>query len=660
MRTLVVLLACSLTLVPAATAQPEEIPFGSVEALGVLDPLGNLAASGDSVSDPGALGSTSGGSDPGPFGGPFADLGLSPGPFAEPTSMGQAIVGFLPGLLPAVAAGDSLAGFEVGKVVANGDFLVVHAADVGDVRRAVAAVPGVLYVEDDLPLSSRIMSNDPRLPSQYGVPQMRVDAAWGLAPGYGSSSIKVAVLDTGLLRSHEDFTPASRFLTGYNYVNGNANPNDDCGHGTHVTGTVAATTNNGKGVAGMSQATILPMRVLSAVGGLLSLQCTGSTSTVAQAIRDSADQGARIISMSIGGGSSTTLESAVNYAWGKGSILVAAAGNDGASNSIDYPGAYANVVAVGATNAAKGRASFSDMGPQLDVMAPGDTIWSTTYSSSTSYGTMSGTSMATPHVAGVLALALSCAPSATNSQAVSALKATAEDLGSAGFDNTFGHGLVRADQLVQSLCGGGGGGNQPPTATFTHSTNGLAVSTNAGASSDPDGTIASYSWSWGDGTPNGSGVTASHTYAAAGTYTVALTVTDNGGATSSTSQSVTLTSGGGGDPDPSTPNLSNGVDQPVSIAANQERFYKIQVPAGKSQLQVTMTGPSCGLLSCSLDADLYDRLGSKPTDTAYDCRPYTQGNAETCTHANPAAGWWYVRVDGYSGSGTVTIKATYT
>lgn len=652
MLTRAILLSSLLLLLPVTAAQPEApaaIPEGPLDLLGLplADGLGTLAPL-DPV-DP-LLGSALD---------PLAPPATPPEGTPEPTSLGSAIVGFLPGFLPAAAPGEWLEGFEVEKAVPSGDFLVVRADDVGEVRAAFAGVPGVLYVEDDLPLSTRVVPNDPRFSSQYGPGQMRVPDAWGLAPGYGSSAVKVAVLDTGLLRSHEDFTPASRFLAGYNYVNGNGNPNDDCGHGTHVIGTVAATTNNGKGVAGMSQATILPLRVLSAVGGLFTVQCTGSTSTVAQAIRDAADQGADIISMSIGGGSSATLESAVNYAWGQGSILVAAAGNDGSTNSIDYPAAYANVIAVGATNSAKGRASFSDMGPQLDVMAPGDAVWSTTYASTTSYGTMSGTSMATPHVAGILALAMSCAPSATNSQVRDALLSTAEDLGAAGFDTTYGNGLARADRLVQSLCGGGGG-NQAPTACFTHSETNLQASTNGGCSSDPDGTIASYAWSWGDGTPNGSGATASHTYAAAGTYTVTLTVTDNGGATASTSQSVTVTSGGGGgDPDPSTPNLSNGVDQGVAISAGQERFYKIQVPSGKSQLQVTMTGPACGLLGCSLDADLYTRFNAKPTDGLYDCRPFASGNAETCTHPGPAAGWWYVRVDGYSGSGTVTIRATY-
>ncbi|MEA3137790.1 MAG: serine protease [Thermoplasmata archaeon] len=663
MRTPVILLACLLTFVPAMAAQPDSDPAPTEVLDGLWSELPGVAD--DATDAPSGLDLWAGQALPDPwaadplFPGTPLDLLFTPEPTApEPTSMGQAILAFAPGFLPTVDPGEILEGYEVEKVVPNGGFLVVYADDVGEVRQAASDLPGLLYVEDDLPLSTRVLSNDPRLSSQYGPTQMKVDAAWGMAPGYGSSAIKVAVLDTGLLRTHEDFTPAGRFLTGYNYVDGNTNPNDDCGHGTHVIGTVAAATNNGKGVAGMSQATILPLRVLSAVGGIFNVQCTGSTSTVAQAIRDAADQNARVISMSIGGGASTTLESAVNYAWGKGSILVAAAGNDGASNSIDYPGAYANVVAVGATTATKAKASFSDMGPQLDVMAPGDTIWSTTFSSTTSYGTMSGTSMATPHVAGILALALSCAPTKTNAQTVAALTSTAEDLGTAGFDTTYGYGLVRADLLVQNLCGGGGG-NANPTACFTHGETNLQTLTNGACSSDSDGTIASYAWTFGDGA-TGSGATASHTYAAAGTYTVGLTVTDNSGGTGSTSQSVTVTSGGGGgDPDPSTPNLANGVNQNVAIAANQEKFYKIQVPAGKSQLQVVMTGPSCGVLSCSLDADLYTKLGAKPTDTVYDCRPFVQGNAETCTHANPAAGWWYVRIDGYSGSGTVTIKATY-
>ena len=117
--------------------------------------------------------------------------------------------------------------------------------------------------------------------------------------------------------------------------------------------------------------------------------------------------------------------------------------------------------------------------------------------------------------------------------------------------------------------------------------------------------------------------------------------------------------GGGGDPDPSTPNLTSGSAQSVSLSGTgNEKFYKIQVAAGKSQLKVGMTGPACGLLGCSFDADLYTRYNAKPTDSLWTCRPYLSGNTESCTHANPTAGWWYIRVDSYAGSGTVTLTAT--
>jgi hypothetical protein len=267
---------------------------------------------------------------------------------------------------------------------------------------------------------------------------------------------------------------------------------------------------------------------------------------------------------------------------------------------------------------------------------------------------MSGTSMATPHVSGVLALALSCAPSATNVQLRDALYRTAEDLGAAGWDQSFGHGLARADRLVADLCGGGGGTNSQPTAAFTSSTNGLTVSVNGSSSTDPDGDPLTYAWTFGDGS-TATGVTASRTYAAAGTYTVGLTVSDGRGGSSSTTRSVTVASGG--DPDPSTPTVTSGQTTTINVTATTDAFYKIAVPAGASQLSVVMDGPNCGLLSCSLDADLYTRAGARPTDSVYACSPQSGGSDETCTHSAPAAGYWYLRVKRYSGSGTVTLRA---
>ena len=577
---------------------------------------------------------------------------------AEPTSLGEAVVGFQPGSLPSVTT--TLAGLPVRRVSTGGAFVVVQAGDLRAVRAAVAALPGVRFVEDNVVKHSLVTPNDTRYGEQYGPNLMGFPAAWGQA-GYGTSSVKVAVLDTGLLRTHQDFTPASRFLAGYDYVNDDPTPEDGCGHGTHTTGTVAASTNNGVGVAGMSQATILPLKVLELVGGILDVTCTGSAADIAQAIRDAADQGAKVISMSLGGGDSTVEREAVTYASNKGSLIVAAAGNDGANNSIDFPAAYPESIAVAAVTNTKARASYSDGGPQLDISAPGSNVLSTYKgANNATYSSLSGTSMATPHVAGALALALSCAPTGTTTAQVrNALYATAEDLGTAGRDDSFGYGLARADRLVAQICTGAPQpGNNAPTARFTSSTTGLTVSVNGTTSNDPDCDPLTYSWAFGDG-GTASGATASRTYAAAGTYTVTLTVNDGRGGVHNTSAPVTVASGG--DPDPSTPNLTSGQQISVTMTgAGTERFYKIAVPAGKSQLQVVMTGPACGLLGCSFDTDLYTRFAARPTAMVYACRPYAGGSNETCTHASPAAGYWYVRLYDYAGSGTVTLKATVT
>jgi serine protease len=576
-----------------------------------------------------------------------------PAATSQPTSRGEAVVGFVSALPAGLAAGSSLRGFEVTRVDANGAFAVVRASDVAAVRSAMRGLPGLRYVEDNVTKVALVAPNDSQYGSQYGPQMMGFPAAWGQV-GYGSSSVVVSMIDTGIRRTHQDFQ-SSRILQGYDYQNGDNNPADDCDHGTHTSGTVAATTNNGVGVAGMSQATILPYKVLS--GPDILGRCSGSAANIASAIRAAADNGAKVISMSIGGPDSTVEHDAVTYAYNKGVIIVAAAGNDGSANSIDYPGAYPESIAVAALDSNKARASYSDGGPQLDISAPGSNVLSTIGSGDTAYGTMSGTSMATPHVAGALALALSCAPAGTTrTQIVNALYSTAEDLGTAGRDDNFGYGLARADRLVAAICTGGGPANNPPTASFTTSTSGLTASVNGSGSTDPDGDALTYAWTWGDGA-TGSGVTASHAYAAAGTYTVGLTVSDGRGGSASTTRSVTVAASG--DPDPSTPNLTSGQQINVTLTgAGDEKFFKIAVPAGKSQLQVVMTGPACGLLSCAFDADLYTLLGARPTDTTYTCRPYASGSNETCTHASPATGYWYVRVDDYTGTGTVTLKAT--
>ncbi len=582
-------------------------------------------------------------------------------PPAEPTSLGQAIIGFEPGYLPAVEPGAALAGLPVLNVEPRIDYIVVAADDLRDVRAALAGWPGIAYIEDDQVLSAFVVPNDPGYSSQYGPAQMGAPAAWGTV-GYGSSSIKVAVLDSGIRATHEDL--AANYIGGYNYVNGNNNPNDDCGHGTHVSGTVAAITDNGKGVAGMSQASIIHHRVLGSA--LFGTQCSGSQSNINAAIMDAADDGARIVSMSLGGGGySASGDSAVEYAYARNVLVVAASGNDSSSSSVSYPAAYTNAIAVGATTSSKVRASYSNGGAELEIVAPGSNVYSTSYSSDTSYTTMSGTSMATPHVAGALALALSCDSSLTNIQLRNLMKNTAEDLGTSGWDNLYGHGLLRIDSLVNAIgtCGGGGGGNTAPVASMTNSVSGLTVNVSGSGSSDADGDSLSYSWTFGDGS-SASGVTASHTYSSSGTYTVTLTVSDGNGGSDTDSDSVTVSGGGGGgsgcgtDPEPGVTASTDGSTETLSVSSGNWVYRKICVPSDASSLTVTTDDDNCSLFSCAQDVDLYLRKGAKPTTSVNDCSSESNGGDESCTLAATAQ-WVLIGLYGYSGSGSFTLTVDH-
>ncbi|MGB0652342.1 MAG: PKD domain-containing protein [Thermoplasmatota archaeon] len=207
-----------------------------------------------------------------------------------------------------------------------------------------------------------------------------------------------------------------------------------------------------------------------------------------------------------------------------------------------------------------------------------------------------------------------------------------------------GSGTVR---ITATHDGQAGPTNRAPTASFTHSCTGRACSFDASGSSDPDGDSLTYSWDFGDGA-SGSGVSPSHTYASGGSYTVTLTVDDGNGGSDTASQTAQPT-----DPPTGDPYLTSGVAQSGSLSGSgDEDFYRVSVPSGATQLEVVLDGPA------DSDFDLYTRHGDRPTDSTYDCRPYTSSSDETCTHANPAAGDWYVRVDSYSGGGSYTVTAT--
>jgi subtilisin family serine protease len=274
--------------------------------------------------------------------------------------------------------------------------------------------------------------------------------------GNTGRGIKVAILDTGIDSTHPDLVIAGGVNFAGTTKDGSTNPADWAdghGHGTHCAGIVAAR-NNSIGVVGVApDATLYAVKVLSDSG-------TGYTSDIIQGLDWCAANGIQVASMSLGGGGTSSLQAACDNAFAKGVVLVAAAGNS--SGPVSYPAAYSSVIAVSATDSTDRLASFSCYGPQIAVAAPGVNIYST-YKGGT-YAYMSGTSMACPHVTGSAALVW--ASGVTSAPAVrERLTGTAEDLGPAGFDNSYGYGLVDA----QKAAAGGGTTpvDNPPTVSLT-------------------------------------------------------------------------------------------------------------------------------------------------------------------------------------------------
>ena len=283
------------------------------------------------------------------------------------------------------------------------------------------------------------------------------DAVWGVrqigAPalhsgGNTGAGIKVCVIDSGIDTNHPDL--ADNYKGGYDYVNNDPDPADDNGHGTHVAGTIAAVLNN-SGVVGVApSAEIYAYKVLGANG-------SGKFSDVIKAVEACAAlDGTKITNNSYGSSSDpgTLVRQAFDNAYAAGVLHVAAAGNSGRANgsgdTVGYPAKYDSVIAVAATDSNNVRASWSSTGPAVELSAPGVSIYST-YPDDT-YATLSGTSMASPHVAGAAALVFGCLSSDLNGDGKInnvdvrlRMQQTAQDLGAAGRDNLYGFGLVRPD-----------------------------------------------------------------------------------------------------------------------------------------------------------------------------------------------------------------------
>lgn len=263
----------------------------------------------------------------------------------------------------------------------------------------------------------------------------RIDAELATATGAG---VAVCIVDTGIDQDHPDLQ--ANILGGKNFVAKGVTVDstkwdDDNGHGTHVAGTVAAV-DNSIGVVGVApQASLLAAKVLNRQG-------SGYLSDVIAGIEYCVSSGADVISMSLGTSSDVqAMHNAVDAAYAAGVLLVGAAGND-YGGSVSYPAAYDSVIAVSATGSTDAVASFSNVGPEVELAAPGVSVLSAWKGGS--YATLSGTSMATPHVSGVAALAIQANPLLSNVEIRTLLQNTADDLGVVGKDNYYGYGLVDA------------------------------------------------------------------------------------------------------------------------------------------------------------------------------------------------------------------------
>ena len=351
---------------------------------------------------------------------------------------------------------NSVEGARSGIAIADG---------VEDVDGALARIRGDADVEEAEPLvqvqALGFTPNDPEFPKQWNLRMIHMPEAWERSRGKG---VVVAVIDTGIAfedRGEYVQVPdlaGARFVPGYDFVHATDHPNDDNGHGTHVAGTIAQRTNNGVGVAGIAfEARLMPLKVLDRAG-------MGNSADIADAIRWAVDHGAKVLNLSLGGpGYSAVMERAVAYARQKGAVVVCAAGN-GATGHVAYPAAYAGAVAVGAVGPDDQLAPYSSWGEALDLLAPGGntklgpgngilqaTIDRADFRKPV-LAEYQGTSMATPHVAGVAAL-LFAAGATTPDEVEKALFEGARSEGA--WSPRAGHGRLDALGALEALGKGG-------------------------------------------------------------------------------------------------------------------------------------------------------------------------------------------------------------
>jgi subtilisin family serine protease len=282
--------------------------------------------------------------------------------------------------------------------------------------------------------------NDTRFSNQWGINSINATKAWKITKG--SPKIVLAIVDSGVDVTHPEFK--DRIVKGYNSENPLYSPRDDMGHGTHVAGIAAAAANNNMGIVGVApNIKIMPVKVINNYGW-------GNDFNIAEGIKWAADHGANIINLSLGSyWYSQILDDAVQYAHKKGAVIVTAAGND-YGEVYNYPAALSNVLTVTASNKKNELAKFSSYSDTTDVSAPGEEIYSSFWNAKkgSTYAYQSGTSMASPHVAGLAALILSVNPKLKPLEVHQIIETSTKDLGERGWDKKFGYGLIDVEKAV--------------------------------------------------------------------------------------------------------------------------------------------------------------------------------------------------------------------
>jgi serine protease len=385
---------------------------------------------------------------------------------------------------------------------------------------AIARNPHIRYVEQDSVMT--IVASQPN--ATWGLDRIdQRDLPLNQTYNYDTNAVNVDVyiIDTGIRATHADF--GGRVTDGFTAIADGNGTNDCNGHGTHVAATV------GGAIYGVAKSVGLhPVRVLGCNG-------SGSTAGVIAGVDWVANNHATpaVANMSLGGGASTALDDAVRAAIASGVTFAIAAGNSNANACNSSPARVAQALTVGSTTNTDARSSFSNFGTCLDIFAPGTNITSAWSTSNTATNTISGTSMATPHVTGVAALYLADHPSATPAEVGTAV------VNNATPNKVTGAGTGSPNRLLYSRFGGGSPTDLPPTAAFTYSCTGLTCTFDGSGSTDDAG-IVMYSWNFGDGQV-GSGAIVTHAYGAGGTFTVALTVIDTAKQPDTESKSITVT-----------------------------------------------------------------------------------------------------------------------